>query len=95
MMKAMRQRTVTAAEARRQLSALLSRVASRREAIVIELRGKPVAQLVPIDRPAKGHLADARGWLDDSDPFFAIMDEIVAERHAGHPRGRRPAGPPG
>src|SRR5258708_6496588 len=37
------------------------------------------------DRPPclvheSGHLADARGWLDDDDPFFSFLRAIVCAR---------------
>jgi prevent-host-death family protein len=90
-MSDMRRQTVSAAQARRRFSALLSRVAARGESIVIERHGEPLARLVPLGRPRKSSLADVRGWLKDSDPFFATIDRIVARRHHGHPRGMPPS----
>lgn len=58
---------------------LLGRVAYGGEQIVITKRGKPLARLVPaIEEP--GHLADAKGWLDDEDDFFKNISQIVEDR---------------
>jgi enamine deaminase RidA (YjgF/YER057c/UK114 family) len=35
---------------------------------------------------APAHLAKVRGWLDEDDPFFAAMDEIVEARFKHQPR---------
>jgi predicted HicB family RNase H-like nuclease len=35
---------------------------------------------------SKGRLSDVEGWLDEDDPFFSIMDNIVAERKEHIPR---------
>lgn len=75
-------RVVTVAEAKRSLSELLSRVANRGESVVIAKRGKPVARLVPVALNRRKSLADVRGWLDDSDPFFRAMETVISERHA-------------
>lgn len=82
----MGQRAVSVAEAKRSLSELLSRVAYRGESIVIAKRGKPLARLVPIAPQGRPSLADVRGWLEDTDPFFAAMEAITAARHARRPR---------
>jgi prevent-host-death family protein len=91
----MASREVSVAEAKRSLSELLSRVVYRGESIVIAKRGRPVARLVPVTPDSRSSLADVRGWLEDSDPFFAAMDEIASARHArrarsGPPSRRRP-----
>jgi prevent-host-death family protein len=90
MMIAMKQRRVTAAEAKRRLSSLLDEVASGRQSILIERRGEPVARLVPVDRPPKDHLADARGWLDDDDPFFGTARAVSAAGACSRPSRREP-----
>lgn len=82
----MHERTVSLAEAKRSLTKLLTTVASRGESILIERRGEPLARLVPVARRRRRNLANVRGWLDDSDPFFAEIDAIVRERHARRPR---------
>lgn len=78
---------VSVAEAKQHLSDLLGRVAYGKEYVTITKRGKPMAILVPptVIRP-RPHLADARGWLDDDDPFFTIMDRIIEGRAAYRPR---------
>ena len=86
MIRAMARQTVSVADAKKSLSRLLARVSARGESIVIERRGEPVARLVPVDRWQRGSLADVRGWLDASDPFFAEMNRIVRARHARRPR---------
>ena len=53
-------KNVNVAEAKKQLSELLGRVAYRGEQIVIRKRGKPLARLVPATEEPK-HLAEARG----------------------------------
>ena len=76
-------KAVSVAEAKAGLSELLAAVAYRGDSFVIAKRGKPMARLVPVDTAAP-HLADARGWLDDDDPFFREVDTLVASRvHAG------------
>ena len=76
---------VSVAEAKKSFSELLGRVAYGKENITILKRGRPMARLVPV-QPPTAHLGEVKGWLDDRDPFFAIMDEIVAARHARRPR---------
>jgi prevent-host-death family protein len=78
---------VSVADAKRGFSDLLGRVAYGGETILITRRGKPMARLVPVDdgsadRPVVGH----RGWLEEDDPFFAIIDEIVSDRVNHRPR---------
>jgi prevent-host-death family protein len=86
--------SVNVAEAKKRLSDLLGRVAYGGETILITRRGRPMARLVPPRPPDAGEgLAGVRGWLEDTDPFFARVDEAVAAR-AGHrprayARGRR------
>ena len=79
---------VNVADAKRQFSDLLGRVAYGRESIVITRRGRPMAKLVPIpEQPERANeLADLEGWLADDDPFFAIMEGIVADRPHHPPR---------
>jgi len=35
---------------------------------------------------APEHLAKVKGWLDEDDPFFAAVDEIVEARFNHQPR---------
>jgi len=77
---------INVAEAKRQFSDLLGRVAYRGETVVITRRGKPMAKLVP---PAfqedAGHLGNVKGWLDAECPYFTTLDEIVAARARSPP----------
>ena len=53
-------------------------------------RGKSVTRRVsatPVK--AKPHLADARGWLNENDSFFAAIRTIVASRKTHLPRSFR------
>ena len=75
------------AEAKKRFSEILSRVAYGREKIVILKRGKPLAMLVPPHETAKeDHLSKVQGWLDESDPFFEIIDALVKDRRKHGPR---------
>lgn len=79
---------VNVADAKRQFSDLLGRVAYGRETIVIMRRGRPMAKLVPLQEGAeeRNQLAQLEGWLAEDDPFFTIMDEIVSDRRRHHAR---------
>lgn len=77
---------VTVAEAKRRLSELLGRVAFGGTRVLILRRGRPMARLVPLHSPENPSLADVRGWLDDDDPFFGIVDRIVAARSRHAPK---------
>jgi len=74
------------AEAKRQFSDLLGRVAYGRETILITRRGRPMAKLVPVGSGEPGHLAHVQGWLDNEDPFFAEIEAIVEGRSEHTPR---------
>ncbi len=84
--KAAKLRHVSVAEAKKSLSELLGRVAYGQETITILKRGRPMARLVPVQGADSPHLAEVVGWLDEDDPFFAIVEEIVRARHTRHPR---------
>ena len=75
----MTEETMNVAEAKKHFSEILGRVAYRKERILLTKRGKPMARLVPVE-DHKQHLADARGWLDDDDPFFNSIERIVENR---------------
>lgn len=81
----MTRKTISVAEAKKHLSELLGRVAYGGEQIMITKRGKPMAVLAPTTEEPK-HLADAKGWLDDEDDFFEIIDHIVEDRDKHIPR---------
>lgn len=68
------------AEAKRDFSSLLARVAFGGESVTITRRGRPMARLVPI--APETDLADVKGWLDDDDPFFASLEERERKRTA-------------
>jgi prevent-host-death family protein len=75
------------ADAKKHFSEILGRVAYARERIVIHKRGKPVAVLVPPDQAQReDRLSKVDGWLEEDDPFFNIMANIVAERKKHIPR---------
>jgi len=75
------------AEAKKHFSELLSRVAFRGERITIAKRGKPLAMLVPpAAEPGPDHPGKMRGWLENNDPFFEIVDQIVKNRQKHLPR---------
>jgi prevent-host-death family protein len=78
---------VSVAEAKKHLSDLLGRVAYRGERITISKRGKPMAILVPATEvPGQKGLREIRGWLESSDPFFEVIDQIVSDREKHLPR---------
>jgi len=82
-----REETVNVAEAKKQLSTLLGRVAFGKETILIMRRGRPMARLIPHDaEPVQPGLGSVRGWLSDDDPFLAAVDEIVTARAKHRPR---------
>ena len=75
------------AEAKKHFSEILGRVAYRGERIQISKRGKPLAMIIPsTEELGEDHLSKVQGWLEDSDPFFNIVDQIVHERERHVPR---------
>ena len=75
------------AEAKKHFSELLSRVAFGGERITIAKRGKPLAMLVPpAAEPGSDHPGKVEGCLENSDPFFKIVDTIVKNRQKHSPR---------
>jgi prevent-host-death family protein len=75
------------AEAQRHLSDLVERVTHEGEIFLLVEEGRPVAKLVPVGPEGQaGHLANVQGWLEDDDPFFSAIDEIVEARHRHIPR---------
>ena len=84
---------VNVAEAKKQFSDLLGRVAYRGEVVIITRRGKPMAKLVPPTFTENvRHLGNVKGWLDADDPYFALLEQVLATRARHVPRvlrGRR------
>ena len=83
----MTNKEISVAEAKKHFSDLLGRVAYRGERITISKRGKPMAVLVPPTEVLgqKGK-KETRGWLEASDPFFNVIDQIVSDRQKHLPR---------
>lgn len=84
------------AEIKEGLDDLVDRVSETGETILFLQSGKPIAKLVPAgleDEPS--HLAEVEGWLEDTDPFFAAIDEIVEARSQHRPRVIRESEGPG
>ena len=85
-----REEAINVAEAKKQLSNLLGRVAFGGETILIMRRGRPMARLIPPEeQPGEQGLASVRGWLSADDPFLTQVDEIVAARVKHRPRTLR------
>jgi len=81
----MNQQTVSIVEAKKHFSNLIGRVAYGKEEIVITKKGKPMALLSPVKENNK-HLSEAKGWLEEGDPFFRIIESIIKNRNAHTPR---------
>lgn len=78
---------VNVAHAKREFSDLLGRVAYGGETILITRRGRPMAKLVPVEeKDSETPDLAGRGWLEEDDPFFEIMDDIVERRPRHQPR---------
>jgi len=77
-------------EAKKHFSEILGRVVYRGERVLISKRGKPLAMIVPsMGEQPEEHLGKVQGWLEDNDPFFDIVDQIVQERERHFPRTSR------
>jgi len=77
--------SIPAAEFKRRFSDFLSQVIYKNEHFIITRRGHPVAEISPLkDNPQ--HIGEVKGWLEDSDSFFKIVDSIVADRKKHTPR---------
>lgn len=88
-------RKVSAVEAKRKFSELVSRVQYRGDRVLIQKRGKPAAALVSVadfhslskasvDRP--GSLLDCVGLFADIPEWEKTMKEVVASRGRFRPR---------
>src|SRR5512139_2854859 len=86
----MNKNQISVADAKKHLSELLGRVTYGGERIVISKRGRPMAILVPpIQAKAERSLREIEGWLEEDDPFFEIMGQIVRSRAEHPPRVAR------
>lgn len=72
---------VSVAEAKKHLSDILGKVGYGGETFIIARRGKPVAKLVPVENKSEQRLANIKGWLDNDDEFFRVIERIVQNRH--------------
>jgi prevent-host-death family protein len=81
----MTEKIINVAEAKKHFSELLGQVAFNKKHILITKRGKPMARLVPADE-TKLHLSQAKGWLENDDPFFDEIDRIIQDRTKHVPR---------
>ena len=88
----MSEETINVAEAKKHFSELLGRVAFGKKHILITKRGKPMARLVTADE-INMHLSDAKGWLEDDDPFFDTIRKIIQDRSKHVPRIIKATGP--
>lgn len=75
----MKEKVINIGEAKKHFSALLGEVAYGGKHIVITKRGRPMARLIPAAENDR-HLSNARGWLEDDDPFFDMMNRVVGNR---------------
>lgn len=89
----MNEQTISVADAKKHFSELLGKVAHGKEQILITKRGKPMARLVPAEQ-ADSHLSEAKGWLEEKDPFFETIDRIVHDRTMHIPRVLRETSSP-
>ena len=81
----MTEQTISVAEAKKHFSEVLGKVAYNKKRILITKRGQPMARIVPVDEADK-NLGDVKGWLDEDDPFFNIMDSIILNRKKYAPK---------
>jgi prevent-host-death family protein len=75
----MKEKVINIGEAKKHFSALLGEVAYGRKHIVITKRGRPMVRLIPAAENDR-HLSNAKGWLEDDDPFFEVMNRVVDNR---------------
>lgn len=69
------------AEAKKHFSEIINRVSYGKERITITKRGKPLAMIVPTPMESGlDHPSYTKGWLENDDPFFKIVNQIVKNR---------------
>jgi prevent-host-death family protein len=89
----MNNNTFDVAEAKKHFSELLGRVAYGGEHITISKRGKPLAVLVPpSELSPEDHLSKTKGWVENDDPLFKIIGQVVRGRATHMPRILRKKG---
>ena len=87
MARTRKEESVGIGEAKSHFSELVERVRDESAIVTITRHGKPVARIVPVDAVSPDrHLADARGWLEEDDPFLADLESIERARHRQRPR---------
>jgi len=74
----MKNTNVSVVKAKREFSELLGRVSVGKETFTITRHGKPMAVLAPT-RPVEG-LQGLKGWLENDDPFFRDIQQIIGAR---------------
>jgi prevent-host-death family protein len=70
----MKSRTVNASRFKAQCLSLLDEVAATGETIVVTKRGKPIAQVVPVEEPPS--LRGTVTYLVDDDELIKPIDEV-------------------
>ena len=83
----MKNTKVSMIKAKRDFAELLGRVADGRESFTITQRGKPLAVLASTT-PAEG-LQSLKGWLDNGDPYFKSIKQVISARKKHKPRQAR------
>lgn len=69
--------TVTATELARSLGDLLSRVRYRRETLIVERNGTPIAKVVPVDSAERATVADAlAAWSANDGSDTSMADDL-------------------
>lgn len=82
-------KAVNTHEAKTQLSRLLKRVAMGEE-IVIAVRGKPVARLVPLKAEGAGRkFGTLKGLIEMSDDFDKPLPDEILDAFEGKPKPAR------
>ena len=75
----MKEKVINIGEAKKHFSALLGEVAYGRKHVVITKRGRPMVRLIPAVENDR-HLSNAKGWLEEDDPFFKVLKRVVRSR---------------
>ena len=82
--------TVGVADAKRDLTSLIDRVLASGKSITIARRGKAVVRIVPIAEKIGTEWHKGMNFRD-GDPFFEIMEKVIADRKTRPMRGHPPA----